>query len=265
MFLTTSLESFLLIASQYPHYLPTWSPNQKIATPQPFDYLEHGKDADPTLSHLLDQSTETTHITPATGSEVVGVQLSSLSSQGKDELALFVAQRKVVVFPNQDFVDLPIPQILDYCSYFGRFSIHPVGPVAEGYPEIHIAHHGGGDNRLADSVSRRVTSMAWHMDGSVECQPPGLVFLYMLECPEFGGDTVFSNTVEAYNKLSPAFKERLHGLTAEHTDSEVIDSTRKNGGVVRKEAATAIYPLVRTHPATWEKGLLVNPLCESGP
>ncbi|KAL9117715.1 MAG: hypothetical protein Q9187_005743, partial [Circinaria calcarea] len=59
------------------------------------------------------------------GLEVLGVQIDSLSDRGKNELALLVAQRKVVVFRNQDFVDLPVPQVLEYCSYFGRFSIHP--------------------------------------------------------------------------------------------------------------------------------------------
>lgn len=107
--------------------------------------------------------------------------------------------------------------------------------------------------------------MNWHMDGSIEPQPPGLVFLYMLECPEVGGDTVISNQVEAYNRLSPAFQERLHGLTTEHTDLDVIETTRKNGGLVRRGPGTAIYPLVRTHPVTGEKGLFVNPLCGSGP
>ena len=37
-----------------------------------------------------------TDITPILGAEVHGIQLSKLSNKGKDELALFVAQKKVV-------------------------------------------------------------------------------------------------------------------------------------------------------------------------
>ena len=105
--------------------------------------------------------------------------------------------------------------------------------------------------------------MNWHIDGSVDPQPPGLVFLYMLECPETGGDTVFTNTAEAYNKLSPAFQQRLHGLEAEHSDVGLIEATRMKGGVVKREGATSVHPIVRTHPVTGEKSLFINPICES--
>jgi sulfonate dioxygenase len=39
---------------------------------------------------------EVDDITPFIGTEVKGVQLSKLSKEGKDQLALFVAQRRVV-------------------------------------------------------------------------------------------------------------------------------------------------------------------------
>ena len=57
------------------------------------------------------------NLTPRLGSEVKGIQLSKLSNAGKDELALFVAQRGVVAFHNQDLADLPIREALDFGSY----------------------------------------------------------------------------------------------------------------------------------------------------
>lgn len=64
---------------------------------EPFEHYDHGKDADPTFPDLLpkDQA-QVFEITPYIGSEVHGVQLSQLSDKAKDQLALFVAQRKVV-------------------------------------------------------------------------------------------------------------------------------------------------------------------------
>ena len=105
--------------------------------------------------------------------------------------------------------------------------------------------------------------MGWHSDLSGDVQPPGLVFLYMLECPEVGGDTSFADMALAYGKLSPAFQERLHGLEAEHTDLCIIEGMRATGGVVRREVATCVHPIVRTNKATGEKALFVNPMCIS--
>lgn len=158
--------------------------------------------------------------------------------------------------------DLSIPKVVSFCRYFGSPSVHPVGPSVPGYPEIHIAHSGGGDTRVSEAAGGRTTTMAWHIDGSVERQPPGLVFLYMLECPDTGGDTVFTDTVAAYEKLSPGFRQRLHGLQAEHTDVALVEGTRKSGGIAKRDGVSNVHPIVRTHPATGQKALFVNPICE---
>jgi alpha-ketoglutarate-dependent taurine dioxygenase len=73
-------------------------------------------------------------LTANIGAEVHGVQLSKLTDAGKDELALFVAQKKVVAFREQDFADLPIQDALNIGGYFGRHHIHPTSGAPEGYP-----------------------------------------------------------------------------------------------------------------------------------
>lgn len=60
-----------------------------------FDHVEHGKDADPSFPNLL-KNAQLTKLTSNIGAEVTGVQLSKLTKEGKDELALFVARNKVV-------------------------------------------------------------------------------------------------------------------------------------------------------------------------
>jgi sulfonate dioxygenase len=42
-------------------------------------------------------------LTPRIGSEIDGIQLSQLNDAQKNELALLIAERGVVVFRNQDF------------------------------------------------------------------------------------------------------------------------------------------------------------------
>jgi sulfonate dioxygenase len=107
---------------QYPHYLPTWDRTQTYPPLEPFEHVEHGVDADTTFPNLLPKGVASvTDLTPTIGTEVRGIQLSSLSAAGKDELARFVAQRKVVAFRDQDFADLPIQEALDFGGYFGRY------------------------------------------------------------------------------------------------------------------------------------------------
>lgn len=103
--------------ASYPNYLPVWdnetarydaldkkSAQMYMFLNGPrypplslFEHYDHGKDADPGLPDLLPRGlAEVDDITPFIGSEVHGVQLSKLSDAGKDQLALFVAQRRVV-------------------------------------------------------------------------------------------------------------------------------------------------------------------------
>jgi sulfonate dioxygenase len=107
--------------AKYPNYLPTWDPAQSYPPLTPFEHYEHGKDADPSFPDLLPKGVaEVSELTPTIGTEVKGVQLSQLTDAGKDQLALFVAQRKVVAFRGQDLADLPIDKALEWGGYFGR-------------------------------------------------------------------------------------------------------------------------------------------------
>ncbi|KAI2638233.1 hypothetical protein GGS21DRAFT_488933 [Xylaria nigripes] len=246
-------------AARYPHYLPTWDPNQKYPPLEPFEHYEHGKDADTSYPELLPANAEVSEITPVMGTEIRGVQLSSLSDAGKDQLARFVAERKLVVFKNQDFKDLSIPDALKFGGYFGRHHIHPASGAPEGYPEVHLVHRGAGDDMADQYFGNRVSSVAWHTDVSYEEQPPGTTFLYILDTPKTGGDTLFCNVAEAYKRLSPVFKERLHGLRATHSGFEQAAVARARGSIIRREPIINTHPVVRTHPATGEKSLYVNP------
>ncbi|KAI1360409.1 hypothetical protein F5Y08DRAFT_331593 [Xylaria arbuscula] len=246
-------------AAKYPHYLPTWDKSTKYPPLEPFEHYEHGKDADSTFPDLLPEGTQVNHLTPTIGTEVHGIQLSSLNDAGKDQLARFVAERKVVAFRKQDFKDLSIEDALKFGGYFGRHHIHPTSGAPKGHPEIHLVHRGAGDTFSDQFFADRVSSVAWHSDVSYEQQPPGTTFLYILDTPEVGGDTLFCNAVEAYNRLSPLFQERLHGLKAVHSGVEQVAVAHSRGSINRREPVTNVHPIVRTHPITGEKGLYVNP------
>jgi sulfonate dioxygenase len=173
-----------------------------------------------------------------------------------------VAERKVVAFRGQDFADLPINEALGFGGYFGRHHIHPTSGSPEGFPEVHLVHRGAGDRSAEEFFASRTSSVAWHSDVSYEQQPPGTTFLYILDKPETGGDTLFVDAAEAYNRLSPLFRERLHGLKATHSGIEQVNAAAARGSIKRREPVVNEHPIIRTHPATGEKALYVNPQCE---
>jgi sulfonate dioxygenase len=212
---------------------------------------------------LLPPGTEVVDLTPTTGTEIRGVQLSKLTAAGRDQLARFVAERKVVAFRNQDLADLPIAEALEFGGYFGRHHIHPTSGSPEGHPEVHLVHRGAGDEGAEKFFQARTNSVAWHSDVSYEKQPPGTTFLYVLDKPETGGDTLFSNCAEAYERLSPLFQERLHGLKATHSGIEQVNASMARDGIKRREPVVNEHPIVRTHPVTGEKALYINPQCKT--
>lgn len=83
----------------YPAYLPTrpdgFTPTIDVP---PFDGEEPGIRANTSKPHLLVPGVESTNITPRIGTEIRGIQLSKLSKEGLDGVALLAAERGVVVF-----------------------------------------------------------------------------------------------------------------------------------------------------------------------
>ncbi|KAG6234218.1 hypothetical protein E4U25_006073 [Claviceps purpurea] len=163
------------------------------------------------------------------------------------------------VFHNQDFPKLPIGQIVDYCRYFGRLFLHSHSGFPKGHPEIHIVHSRAGNTLSPEFFAMHTHSMAWHSDNSFDVQPPGVTFLYALEVPPEGGDTIFTDTECAYDRLSPAFRNLLDGLHAVHTSRDQAARAVAGGGYVRREPVDTTHPVVRTNPRTGRKALFVNP------
>jgi sulfonate dioxygenase len=65
---------------------------------------------------------------------------------------------------------------------------------------------------------------------------------------------------EAYNRLSPSFREYLETLQVVHSGVAQAEFSRagNRGGVVKREPVENIHPLVRRHPVTGDKALFIN-------
>lgn len=134
------------------------------------------------------------------------------------------------------------------------------------------------ETTVSDFLQDRTNSTAFHSDVTYENQPPGTTFLYALDSPTAGGDTLFSNMVEAYNRLSLEFRKRLEGLKAVHSGRGILGDVRflrtdadlsgtetaqeqaagslGSGGILRREPAVSVHPVVRTHPVCFHVRLM---------
>jgi sulfonate dioxygenase len=169
---------------------------------------------------------------------------------------------------------IPINKILTSDRTFGRLHIHPTSGAPEGILEYHLVYRDGEQGK---APSTKLSSKQWHSDVTYEQQPPGLTTLLLFDTPPSGGDTAYVSQVgesyasphvdlaltftfvEAYNRLSPSFREYLETLSVVHSGYEQAEHSRSLGGVVRREPVSNIHPLIRRHPVTGDKALFVNP------
>ncbi|CAH6722487.1 alpha-ketoglutarate-dependent sulfonate dioxygenase [[Candida] jaroonii] len=249
--------------SQYPDFLPSWNPKDKFPPLKFHKYVDPGLRADKDFknlfpSGLVTEDYKVKRITPKLGSEVDGVQLSSLDDKGKDDLALFVAKRGVVVFRNQDFATKGPQFAVDYGKHFGELHCHPTGGVPINHPELLITYRRADKGEFERVFQQNTNAVLWHSDISYELQPSGYTFFTVLEGPDAGGDTIFANAVEAYNRLSPEFQKRLQGLHVLHTSEDQAANSRSQQGVERRKPVSNIHPLIRVHPATGDKYIYIN-------
>jgi len=165
-------------------------------------------------------------------------------------------QYKVLFFRDQD---LSPEQHIAFAKNFGD-KTQPAGfvPLLEGYPEIR--------RQEMNEYSQIGSDVNWHADDTYLEVPSRCSVLHALEVPNGKGDTVWVNLVAAYEALSEPMKNFLDGLTAIHDLVETMGPgiLRQYGGErwqqFRDKTPPVEHPVVRTHPETKEKALLVNPL-----
>lgn len=113
---------------KYAAYLPVYDETTKFPPTEPFDVRDRGLDADPKKPNLLGSpGVDVTRLTPRVGTEIKGIQLSQLNDAQKNELALLIAERGVVVFRDHDFKDIGPQKQKEFGEYFGRLHVHVRG------------------------------------------------------------------------------------------------------------------------------------------
>ncbi|RDW83530.1 TauD-domain-containing protein [Coleophoma crateriformis] len=223
-----------------------------------YDHIDCAFRADPEKKALFAAISSKKDLTPSIGTEVHGVQLSLLSDTQKDELALWAAERGVLVFRDQDFVYQSPEFLKEYGSHFGRLHVHSFGSHVKEHPEI-LSNLRDSNNTVFDNYSAgMLTTTRWHSDMTYEKNPMGTTFLCALEVPETGGDTLYLNSMDAYDKLSDPMKAFLEGLDALHSGQRQAVHGIKTS-VYRRDLVDTVHPIIRKHPVTGRKALWFPP------
>jgi taurine dioxygenase len=157
---------------------------------------------------------------------------------------------QVLFFQDQEEIS-PKMQI-KFGKLFGNLHSHPAAPTMTGYPEI-FEIHAHKDSKIANGEF-------WHSDVSCDETPPLGTMLQLHILPESGGDTMFSNMYQAYEKLSPDFKKFIDKLSAVHESEHLYKGRYSDRGVEDSNISypIATHPIVRTHPETKRKALFIN-------
>jgi alpha-ketoglutarate-dependent taurine dioxygenase len=239
----------------------------------------------PKYSGALDKY-EKFDVTRVVGTEFKqGIQLAGLlKAPNSDDLirdlAILVAQRGVVFLRAQE---ITLQEQKDLTQKLGALSGKPdssglhTHPLTREFSELGdevtvISTEGkkGLNRRLRPSYKDERSGLAssgWHMEVTFEEVPSDYSVLKMTTLPETGGDTLWASAYEAYDRLSPSFRQTLEGLTATHDSPRFAEVAARDGFRLRTDRGSpqntgldlvAVHPVIRTNPVTGWKGLFVN-------
>ncbi|CAO3635991.1 unnamed protein product [Cunninghamella blakesleeana] len=222
-----------------------------------FEHTDPGHLADPKKASLYDNAESIKDLTPNVGTEIQGIQLSQLTDQQKNDLALLCAERGVVFFRNQD---INPHQLVDLGRHYGPLHIHNSAPHLRDLPETIAIYFNKENFQARSNIKGKMASDGIHTDISYEHQPAALSFLKLEVLPPCGGDTLWWSAYQAYDRLSKPMQKFVETLTAVHTGEFHAKLAKATGRPIRREfPPDTVHPVVRTHPVTGWKGLFVQP------
>lgn len=200
--------------------------------------------------------TNTIEIRPVAGrigAEIGGVRLSGdLAPAVIERIRNALLKHKVAFFRDQHHLDDAGHEA--FAAALDSPFKHPTGQtLAEtAYTNAVSSDHG-------------IRTNVWHTDVTFTEAYPWFSILRALVIPQSGGDTVWANTVAAYEHLPKALKSIVENLWAVHTndyDYGAGEADHDTAGTeyIQRHFSSTVYetehPIVRVHPETGERSLV---------
>jgi alpha-ketoglutarate-dependent sulfate ester dioxygenase len=195
------------------------------------------------------------------GAEVTGVDAAAPSDEGVAFVRQALLDHRVVFLRDQH---LDYQSEVAFAERFGSLTLgHPTIPSPSGQPLLEEI-----DSRKGGPANK------WHTDVTFVDRPPAFTFLHGVVIPPYGGDTIWANTVAAYQALPFELQELADKLRIVHTNAHdyAVPSSRSEAEnplleASRKQFISTVYktehPAVRVHPETGEKSLVLGGFAQS--
>lgn len=203
-------------------------------------------------------------LSPACGAEIRGVDLTRpLARETIEAIREAWHKHLVLVFRGQTITQ---DQQLAFASYFGdlgsrKKAPEPLRARAEGVRQDHekvllvtnIKENGVPIGAFGEG------EFWFHIDSGYAPKPYQYTFLYALELPSTGGNTMFSNMYMAYDAVPEEIKRKLAGKRALH----IHEYNRARQASAQGDISNVphcYHPVFATHPYTGRKTLFVDRL-----
>lgn len=194
------------------------------------------------------------------GAKISGIDLSNPLHQ--DEIDFIKNNwyaNGVLCFPNQSIDEI---QQIKFGEYFGELA-HTQGEyaISKSHPAIMYITNEKENGKYVGALPDG--EMYFHTDMCYVEKPSMATFLYAINIPKVGGNTIFANMYMAYESLDNEIKSKINDLKAvnsyEPGSSAPTIISRKNTNR-SNETKSYAHPMICTHPVTKKKALYVNRL-----
>jgi alpha-ketoglutarate-dependent taurine dioxygenase len=192
------------------------------------------------------------------GAVVTGVRLAELDDAGWRELHAAWLRHALLVFPGQH---LQRHEQIAFARRFGPLEFE-MAAISNVRPDGSLRVESDND----DMMKILKGNMGWHADSTyMPIQAKGAVFSAEV-VPTIGGQTGFADMRAAYDALDEALKARVETMQARHSlhysQSKLGHQTKKADGEYSgyglHDGPAPLRPLVKTHPETGRKSLLIG-------
>lgn len=208
----------------------------------------------PDYSHPADAVLDVRPITPAIGAEIHDVRLSGdLPAPRVTAIRDALLRHRVVFFRSQGHLDEAEHQAV--ARLLGPLVPHPtLPPVA-------------GTEAVLDIDAENGRASQWHTDVTFVPAFPLCSVLRGVVIPPVGGDTVWANTVAAYETLPPALRGLADQLWALHSNAYDYGATRPDATARQVQRYETVFkstvyetehPVVQVHPLTGERAIILG-------